>query len=157
MDRWIQFIHHNKHIWQTRGASAHWYTAPQSSMKENNAEISPTYWYSQMLFLKNFTPCTHPRKACHNHNPPCLSQLPWQLRGQHWRHFQSSLFSPANPTAQPGQPGAPAEKSSKHPLVPHMETRLPQRYSNPTGQCAVSSQNILPALHQQFLIISSFS
>lgn len=99
------------------------------------------YWHSQMLFWRASPRAMTPGRFITITTPTCLSHLPWKLRGQHWSHFQSSLFSPANPTspAQPGQPGATAKNSTNILLSPCMETRLPQRPQQPHRSCAVSS------------------
>lgn len=87
-----------------------------------------------MLFWRASPPAIMPGKFITITNPTCLSQLPWQLRGQHWSHFQSSLFSPANPTspAQPGQPNDTAKNPTSilqsHTWKPgcHRDTATPQ-------------------------------
>lgn len=102
--------------------------------------------------------CNHLRKVYHSHNPhqsitPALAAQRTALKPL---PELSVLPSKHNMSCSAWAIRCHCKKSNKHPPVPHMETRLPQRYGNPTGQCAVSSQNILPAPHQQFLI-SSFS
>lgn len=87
-----------------------------------------------MLFWRALPPAITSGRFITVTTPTNLSHLPWQLRGQHWSHFQSSLFSPANTTcpAQPGQSGATAKNPTSilqsHTWKPgcHRDTATPQ-------------------------------
>lgn len=159
MDRWTQFTHLTNTSNKQEEPLHTGILLPKAAKKENAMVKIPPYTGTPKCPFEELYPLPSPQEGLSQSQPPPLYHpCPGSLEDKHWSHFQSCLFSPANQTspAQPGQPGTTGKKINKHPPVPHVKTRQPERHSNPTGQCADSSQNILPALHQQFLI-SSFS